>query len=295
MSVLPAPASTLLLLRDSNAGPEVLMLRRQESMKFLGGSWAFPGGRLHETDVPDSPGNVDHAAIPVLHSPAGELLTVAQTLGLLLAACREAFEEAGVLLARPTAGGSLDPYLARSLAAARASLSGHGSFALALEQAGLEVAVADLVYWAHWITPPGLPRRFDTRFFAALMPERQDVVLDLRESSEHTWIRVREPAEASAVAARLPPAQRCVLDDLRHAALETGSAAELLAATVGRPVPPVMPRVIRDRNRVTVVMPWDPEYDALPGEGYPLRGPAPGYLARLPSRLPLEVAGRTAP
>lgn len=295
MSILPAPASTLLLLRDSNAGPEVLMLRRQESMKFLGGSWAFPGGRLHETDVPSSSTVPAAEAIPDLHAPAGEPLPVAQTIGLLVAACREAFEEAGVLLARPLAGGTLDPALARELAEARATLSEPGAFAHALEQAGLEAAVAELVYWAHWITPPGLPRRFDTRFFAALMPEGQDVVLDLRESSDHTWIPVRVPADASAVAARLPPAQRCVLDDLRHAALETASAAELLAATAGRPVPPVMPRITREGSRVTVVMPWDPEYDDLPGEGYPLRGPAPGYLARLPMRLPLSVAERPTP
>jgi 8-oxo-dGTP pyrophosphatase MutT (NUDIX family) len=294
MNLLPAPASTVLLLRDSDAGPEVLMLRRQDSMHFLGGSWAFPGGRLHESDLPArGPVEVpDH--VPALHAPGGEPLNIAETLGLMIAACREAFEEAGVLLARPLAGGSLDPSVARALAAARGALGAPGAFARALAEAGLEVAVADLAYWAHWITPPGLPRRFDTRFFVAAMPAGQEVMLDLRESSEHTWIAVREPAATSVVAARLPPAQRCVLDDLRHAALEGHTAAGLVLAARGRAVPPVMPRVTREGSEVTVVMPWDPEYDTLPGEGYPLSRPVPGYLARMPARLPLVAPIRPA-
>ncbi|ASK33717.1 NUDIX hydrolase [Alloalcanivorax mobilis] len=183
----PRPASTLALLRDSAQGPEVLMLQRTHRAVFMPGHYVFPGGAVDEADQGAAladliDGHDDISASALLGLERGGL-------GYLVAAVRECFEEAGVLLARDRAGNDLPadhPILAADReAVARGRLSLDSLF----REHDLLLPLDRIAYLDHWVTPPGPPRRFDTRFFAAAAPPGQAPLHDGQETIDHCWIR----------------------------------------------------------------------------------------------------------
>lgn len=193
-----APAATLLLLRGCGTRLEVLMLRREAALKFMGGMWVFPGGRVDPSDcTPTAAAQAAEspATEPGLRALDGSPLPDALALGLRIAACRETWEEAGILLARRRDGGSPDQRQLHALQAERERVTTPGAFTQRLAAAGLLLDVGRLVSWAHWITPSHERRRFDTRFFTAGMPEGQSASTDGRESTESSrGSRRRTPA-----------------------------------------------------------------------------------------------------
>ena len=262
-------AATLIVLRDGAAGLEVLMLRRAEKEGDQNsGASVFPGGgvdpqdRLLHTccDAPD-----DAAASRRLALPAGGL-------DFYLAAIRECFEEAGLLFAsgsdnRPV---TLDTLPEAELAALRATTEeGAASLRGLCAEHGWRLAVDRLAYFAHWLTPPGMPRRFDTRFFVALAPAGQQARPDGRETVEHFWLR---PAEAldPARGLRLMNVQRRVLQQLAA----FGSAEACVAHARGLPqIPLVMPRRAMAADGLRAVNPDEPAYAEIAridpeGEGH---------------------------
>jgi glyoxylase-like metal-dependent hydrolase (beta-lactamase superfamily II)/8-oxo-dGTP pyrophosphatase MutT (NUDIX family) len=175
----PAPlrsAATVLLLRDSPEGLQVLMTRRSMNASFAPGAYVFPGGGIDAADsrthgqAQRRPGQSD------LH------LTQA------IAAIRESFEELGVLLARHGDGRWAD---ARDIA----SLDRQAPFAEQCSARGLQLAADQVFVLAHWVTDRDLPRRFDVPFLVARMPEGQTPVADEAEQFEPVWVR---PADALA-------------------------------------------------------------------------------------------------
>ncbi len=170
------PAATVLLLRDTPDGIEVLMTRRSLSASFAPGAYVFPGGGIDAADA------AAHAQATRRPTQSDEHLTQA------IAAIRESFEELGVLLARRTDG---LPATADDVAA----LDRHAPFAAQCEARGLTLAAADVYVLAHWITDRDLPRRFDVPFLVARMPEGQTPVADETEQFEPVWVR---PADALA-------------------------------------------------------------------------------------------------
>jgi len=249
-------AASVLLLRDAvdasgAAVLEVLMLRRAERDSDLrSGVAVFPGGVL---DARDRQG---HAwCLGPDDSAASARLGVAQGgLDYLVAAVRETFEEVGLLLAESTDG---SPFDAAAMAPWRDRLNrsevGVADFCA---HHGLRLDLRGLVYCSHWLTPPGLPKRFDTRFFMALAPLGQVAQADLGEAVELMWI---SPAQALAPerALKLLPVTRRTLQDLgRH-----GSAAQALqAARALAAVPLVMPRRAFSSKGLRVVMPDELPY-----------------------------------
>ena len=175
----PAPlrsAATLLLLRDSAQGVEVLMTRRSATASFAPGAYVFPGGGIDPADAQA------HAQSTRRPGQSDAQLTQA------IAAIRESFEELGVLLARHADG--------RSVADADiAALDRQAPFAAQCQARGLLLAGADVFTLAHWVTDRDLPRRFDVPFLVARMPEGQTPVADETEQFEPVWVR---PAEALA-------------------------------------------------------------------------------------------------
>ena len=170
------PAATVLLLRDTPAGFEVLMTRRSATARFVPGAYVFPGGAIDAADAQAQavttrrPGQSDHA------------LTQA------VAALRESFEEVGVLVARHADGrwaGMAD--IAR--------LDRSAPFTPQLAAHGLTLAGADVHLLAHWVTDRDVPRRFDVPFLVARMPEGQEPLADNTEQFEPVWVR---PAHALA-------------------------------------------------------------------------------------------------
>ena len=190
MTAVPRLSASAALLRDrQGGGVEVYMLRRPSASSFAAGAYVFPGGVLDDADsVPATlalaPALDAAAAAARLGFEGGE--GTSRGAGLHLCAVRELFEETGVLLGRvsgrvPAAGD------APLLAAARDALLGGADASHALPAHGIELAPEQLRYVAHFITPDGLPRRFDTYFFLAALPPGQQPAAHAAEAVEGEW------------------------------------------------------------------------------------------------------------
>ena len=173
-------AATVLLLRDSEAGIEVLMTRRSDRASFAPGAYVFPGGQIDAAD--------EAAQRIATHRPTQSGLQLTQAI----AAIREGFEELGVLLARHADG---RPVGAEDIASMDRSTTSPVSFVAQCEQRGLLLASDQVFTLAHWITDRDLPKRFDVPFLVARMPEGQTPTADESEQFEPCWVR---PADALA-------------------------------------------------------------------------------------------------
>jgi 8-oxo-dGTP pyrophosphatase MutT (NUDIX family) len=256
-----------MLVRDARAGLEVFLLRRTTRAEFAGGMHVFPGGRVDAADAsPETlaacAGLDDVAASARLGLPSGGL-------GYYVAAIRESFEEAGVLLARGDDG--THPRLAAPGTAGaahwqarrRAVHDGTLGIAALCREACVTLAVDELAYVSHWITPVGEARRFDTRFFVARTPADQVPLHDAHETVASRWV-----APAAALAEHA--AGRCDMYPPTSSSLEWLAAhddvdAVLAAASaIERPVA-VLPRLRVDAEGrvVGVAMPGEPGDDEL--------------------------------
>jgi len=176
--VEPRPAATTALLRDGDAGLEVLLLQRQPRSGFVPGAYVFPGGRVDAADADPGWEPLLLTGLPTEPPPQ-----------FRIAAVRELFEETGVLLASSATGRALVPHEDAGLRAAREELLGdRGTLSDVLSARGLRLDPGALVYFAHWITPRAEPRRFDTRFFMAALPPGQVALADAREVSDAIWL-----------------------------------------------------------------------------------------------------------
>jgi 8-oxo-dGTP pyrophosphatase MutT (NUDIX family) len=195
------PAATLMLIRDGVDGMEVLMLRRNPDSLFAADAWVFPGGAVDPSDGDLAPtgvlGPTDDDASATIGVPSGGL-------AYFVAAARECFEEAGVLLARHAGSGaaletSSDLDATRFGRHRRDLLAGRRSLAEMLGAEDLVLDLTDVFYVSHWITPPGPPRRFDTRFFLAAAPSGQAASHDTAETVESVWTTPGRALERRAV------------------------------------------------------------------------------------------------
>ena len=228
------PASTILLLRDS-AGPdgkgeiEVFMMVRHYEIDFNSGALAFPGGSVDASDK-------EIIARPELYS-GGEGLDQA-ALSFRIAAIRETFEESGILLARPRGSNHLvDAKRASEIEAGHrtALCESKISFEKVLTDSGMALALDLLVPYAHWITPEGMPKRFDTWFFLAAAPPEQAGAHDGKESTDSIWLSPREalaggdsgrfklpfPTTRNLIRLGKQPSVQAALDDMSGKAIVT--------------------------------------------------------------------------
>jgi 8-oxo-dGTP pyrophosphatase MutT (NUDIX family) len=188
----PRPASTILLLRDSavtKGEVEVFMMVRHYEIDFNSGALVFPGGSVDK-------GDQEIIANSALYSDSEGLDAAA--LSFRIAAIRETFEESGILLARPRGSKALvDAKRASEIEKAhRADLcDGKTTFLQVLTDNALLLALDELVPYAHWITPEGMPKRFDTWFFLAAAPPEQVGAHDGKESTDSIWVSPREALE----------------------------------------------------------------------------------------------------
>jgi 8-oxo-dGTP pyrophosphatase MutT (NUDIX family) len=186
-------AASLVILRDGTQGVEVLMMRRPEKGgDFRSGAWVFPGGVVDAEDAQAQAhchGLTDAQASQRLGLPEGGLQH-------FVAAARECFEEVGLLLARTAEGEPV--HLAGHAAQLRdwrhRLHQRHGSLNELLRAQGWQLDLSAVAFWAHWLTPPTRPKRFDTRFFVVQAPAGQVAEADDTESLELRWLR---PADAA--------------------------------------------------------------------------------------------------
>ncbi len=179
------PAATVAVMRDGSAGPEVLLTRRPATMAFGPGLHVFPGGAV-------DPADADPRLLARLRRRGDEPASHAGAF--MVAAIRELFEEAGVLLATEPAGAVAT---ARTLSHRAGAASG-GWFAEAVTASGMELRGDWLVPLSRWVTPPVIPRRYDARFFVARLPEGSAPAFDPREVVAHAWMTPSDALSAMA-------------------------------------------------------------------------------------------------
>jgi 8-oxo-dGTP pyrophosphatase MutT (NUDIX family) len=246
-----------MLVRDAPS-LEVFMLRRTLAADFMGGAYVFPGGAVDAGDrAPElfarCHGRDDSTASTQLGLHAGGM-------GFWVAAIREAFEEAGVLLARSAATGLPvdlgDSSTATRLEAARRAVGrGELPFVDVVEDEDLLLDAGALHLFSHWITPPGAPRRYDTWFFVAAAPEGHAYLHDDSETVASVWTR---PADALSGAERgeleiIFPTVRNLEQLARFS-----TAGELLDAVTASE-----PRVVADAGGARILLPGDAGYEGV--------------------------------
>lgn len=246
----PRDAATVVLLRDGPTGLEVFFVKRRAEVRFMGGAYVFPGGKLDPADMdPAVPCDLDECAASArLGEPDG-----VRARGLHVTAARECLEEAGVLLVR-------EPVHPDTVTALRARLQEGGTpFATLLTAHQLTLAARALVPLSRWITPRGETRRFDARFFLAAMPGGAVAHHDAGETVASVWL---SPREALVRAQRqeivlVPPTYRTVEVLARCPDVATALA---IAPEV---VPTFEPRVLLGSGgEVRIVLPGDPAHGA---------------------------------
>ncbi|GLU47204.1 NUDIX hydrolase [Nocardiopsis ansamitocini] len=253
----PVPArdaATVMLVRGNDENPlEVYLLRRAPSMPFAPGAYVFPGGSVDERDT-------DHT-IRWAGPPPGEWarrLDVAEPLAraLVCAAVRETFEESGVLLAGPSGGEVVADTRGDDWEVDRRALVDHSlAFSEFLDRRGLVLRSDLLREWSQWITPEVEPRRFDTRFFAALLPQGQQTRDVGGEADRVAWMRPEEAVRAwrAGGLAMLPPTV-AGLNDLAACA----TPQSVLAAK--RRIVPILPELREVDGRITLIVPDGIDY-----------------------------------
>lgn len=190
----PVDAASVMLLRDSPQGLQVLLVKRHSQSRVLGGAYVFPGGKLDRQDCLVEPAELDQSAAAMQQALGEAGLDRATACGLHVAALRETFEECGVLLhAAPAAQTLLQRQSLREhLAAGKPFLPTFSALGLGPLQTRL------IRPWSRWITPrrPSMiDRRFDTRFFIAVAPEGQEARQDDHETTEALWLTPRQAIE----------------------------------------------------------------------------------------------------
>ena len=242
------PAATILLLRNAPAF-EVLMVKRHHQIDFASGALVFPGGKIQPDDA--DPSWADHTI-------GWEAFGAVQR-GLRIAAIREVFEEAGILLARRRDGRPMGGQ-AHAVAVRAAVDRGELGFVDVVRDLDARVDLGALTVFSRWITPAVWAKRFDTWFYAVAAPADQLAACDGRETVDAEWIA---PAEALRLAAA---GDRTIVFptrmNLRRLA-EAGSAEDAVARAGARTLVTVQPVVEEREGGRMLILPPEAGYGVV--------------------------------
>jgi 8-oxo-dGTP pyrophosphatase MutT (NUDIX family) len=250
----PLDSASVVMLRDSAQGLQVLLLRRHPASNVLGGAYVFPGGKLDPEDQhPALLSQLSQDAATLHHRLAEPELPAPRAAGLFVAAIREAFEECRILLGQT---GADTP----DLEGLQNALASGQSWAQAFRNLSLKLHTDTLVPWTRWITPRQASvthKRFDTRFFITRVPEGQTAAHDNRETTETLWATPREALIRywNHEIELAPPQIMGLVQLARHA--DTQSA---LAEARSRQPPVVQPEPFDQDGVRTICYPGDPRH-----------------------------------
>ncbi len=258
MTVQPRLASTVMLLRDLPSGQpaiEVFMVRRVVQSEFMPDIYVFPGGSVSADDRLAE--QAQEICRDIAISEVDPQQRTALGSGVRAAAIRELFEEANVLLAYDG-----DNILAinevtrpRFASYRQAFNERKGSLIELARSEQLVLATDRLAYFAHWITPEGMPKRFDTHFFLATAPAEQEAIYDQLETSEGIWI---QPAEALALFSEGEIPIAFPTYHQLHDLANFNSVDKVLQASATRYVPTYTPLMVYEDGRPQVYLPENP-------------------------------------
>lgn len=253
----PVLAATVILARQHREGLQIYLLKRHPRSAFMAGKFVFPGGMVEPTTDRASAWQ-EHVDINLekINLRFGGDLTGPEALSYAVAAIRETFEEAGVLLVDRANLSSRTLERVCEMRLGRGMKKGW--FFRQANAEGWILKLSALSRWSHWMTPKQMPRRYDTRFFLAIMPRGQVCRPDDRETTHGIWI---SPAKglAANLAGDVPlsPPTLVVLNEL----MAFTSVENLLASARGRSWgPALLPRLIPLKNGAVIIEPWDAEY-----------------------------------
>ncbi len=246
----PRAASTVLVLRPGASGIEIFCVLRHQKSSFLGGAIVFPGGKVDAQDGVEGWSELATAPHPrgvSMESPD------ASALALAVAACRESLEEAAIV--------PLDrPVPSEVVLAMRRQLEAGASFAEALRERGVRLALDALVPWGRWVTPEAEGRRFDARFFLLALPEMQEGAHDQREVTHSFWASPSEVLRRFAAGEIFLAPPTCRSLELL-ADCPTVESAMALAGE--QSLLPICPEFVADDKAPFLALPGDPKH-AIP-------------------------------
>ncbi|MBN2038673.1 MAG: hypothetical protein JW864_01430 [Spirochaetes bacterium] len=263
MPAIPKKSSTVILTRaNPDNGFEVLLLKRNDNSKFMGGNYVYPGGKVDAEDSDENLISAGMALFPLKSSILFEdLLSVEECLAYRVAAIRELFEEAGILLAYKENGALFCPEdndEKKRFNEYRSSLYGGGiRFAEMLNKEKLTPAFDRLSYFAHWLTPEISPVRFIARFFIANLPEGQEAIHDDMEIIHSVWLSAREALSENLKGnVFLSPPTLKTLEEISY----YNTTEELFDSLKDQDIKQVLPVNIKVNGVNIIVFPCDPEY-----------------------------------
>ena len=286
-------AATVVLTRGGSRNIEVFLVKRHRRSGFMAGAYVFPGGKLDPADL-DMKDEVMHPNVATLASrlqaTPGRPMPPPTQIGLVVAACRELFEEAGVLLATSAAEPADEGeqrHWGQLIKNREAVAGGHESFEELLRKESLQLNAQNLGYWAHWITPSAEKRRFDTRFFVAKLPSGQSPSADGREITETRWMTPVAALQAQRDGSIfLPPPTLRTLEDI-----SLFQTQKDLFAFANKQTPfAIMPKISKAGTDTSIVLPWDREYATLEGEGLGFSATDHRFVTS-PSRIVFDGSG----
>lgn len=252
-------AATLILVRQHAGELQAYLLRRSPTSGFMPGVFVFPGGLVDAADCDEAFWR-DHQdlALQAVSEQLGKGLCFSDALSHAVAAVRETFEEAGVLLASKT--GETDASLKKAGERRLAESQRHGWFRTLVETDGWTLTFSGLAPWSRWITPVGMPRRFDTRFFVAALPDGQGGRPDLRETTEGLWVSPLQ-ALAGNLTGRTPlsPPTLVTLQGLLKYPTLDALQGGLEGRGWGEPIFPRLVAIGKGAGSI-IIEPWDPMY-----------------------------------
>jgi 8-oxo-dGTP pyrophosphatase MutT (NUDIX family) len=266
MAVTPKKAATVILLRDKTPeGFEVFLLKRHEKNSFMGGNFVYPGGRVDRND-----GSMEICSLvrgmtfEGARKILGGTLSPEESFAHWIAALRELFEEAGVLLAYDQREELLQlrnrDERERFFHYRELLQKDKLSICEMARKENLLFALDRIHYYAHWITPEARSERFDTRFFLARYPSGQEASHDQKETTAGVWITPRRALEENLKGnVILSPPTLKTLEDLSR----FGSMDEVFGSLKTNDIGPILPVLTKVESGALLVFPWDPEYETF--------------------------------
>ena len=257
----PRASATVVLLRDApQKGLEVFLLRRHTDSAVLGGAYVFPGGKLDEADSSELVlRHLDQDPLNLHHSLAEPDIQTHMAAGLYVAAIREALEECGVLYARARNSDALAHDTVQR-AQWQKRLHAGETFANVLSSGNLQLDTQHLAPWSRWITPrmPSVTsKRFDTRFFVAVLPPNQTPIHDDVEAVDSIWLSPRDALlKYWDRGISMAPPQIMTLVNL----LPYADCASVLRAALARKPSTVMPETFDADGLRHICYPGDPQH-----------------------------------
>jgi 8-oxo-dGTP pyrophosphatase MutT (NUDIX family) len=266
MAALPKKAATVILLRDNLAeGFEVFLLKRHEKSSFMGGNFVYPGGKADREDESLELCSYSRGiTFEDAHRIFGRTLSPEESFAHWIAGIRELFEEAGILLAYDHKGNPFE-YIneedRRRFIDYRDQLQkGKRTIYQIAKESNIHLALDQLHYYAHWITPEARSERFDTRFFLARHPEGQEASDDQKETMEGIWLSPQRALQENSRGkmALSPPTLKTMEDLSNYKTIE-----EVFDSLKEKDIQPILPILTKISNEPTILLPEDSEYEVF--------------------------------